>query len=247
MTKIFDRLAVAILAAGKGTRMNSDLPKVLHEVGGRPMVSWVVETAHRIGADPVVVIVGHMHGLVESKLADDGVWFALQSKQKGTAHAVEQTRSQLENFDGDILVLSGDVPALKADTLIKLIKAHRSSGAVASMLTADLEHPAGYGRVLKDKDGLLVAVVEEKDATDEQRAIREINSGIYIFKAANLFHTLPLVKNQNNQQEYYLPDVLYLLREQNLPIAVEKVENYREILGVNTVDELREINEFIST
>ena len=160
---------------------------------------------------------------------------------------MEQTRSQLENFDGDILVLSGDVPGLKADTLIKLIEAHRNSGAVASMLTADVEHPKGYGRVLKDNDGLLVGVVEEKDATDDQRAIREINSGIYIFQARMLFDTLPLVKNLNNQQEYYLPDVLYLLREQNLPIAVEKVENYHEILGVNTVEELREINEDIAT
>lgn len=247
MTEIFDQLAVVILAAGKGTRMNSDLPKVLHEVGGRPMVSWVVATAHKIGADPVVVIVGHMHTLVESKLADEGVWFALQSKQKGTAHAVEQTRSHLENFDGDILILSGDVPGLKADTLIKLIKAHRNSGATASLLTADVENPTGYGRVLKDKDGLLVGVVEEKDATDDQRAIREINSGIYVFRAKNLFDTLPLVKNKNIQQEYYLPDVLYLLREQNLPITVEKAGNYRELLGVNTVDELREINEFITT
>lgn len=247
MTEIFDQLAVVILAAGKGSRMNSNLPKVLHEVGGRPMVNWVVDTAHMIGADPVVVIVGHRHTLVESKLADEAVWFALQGEQKGTAHAVEQTRSQLENFDGDILVLSGDVPGLKAETLIKLIKAHRNSGAVASMLTADVEHPTGYGRIVKDENGLLVTVVEEKDATDDQRAIREINSGIYIFQAERLFDTLPLVKNKNNQQEYYLPDVLYLLREQNLPITVEKAENYHEILGVNTLDELREINEFIAT
>lgn len=237
------KLAAVILAAGKGKRMYTDLPKVLHKLNGRAMVHRVVDLAKELGADPVVVVVGYQNELVEAALEGRGVTFALQHRQSGTAHAVEQTRSHLIDFQGDVLVLSGDVPGVSARTLKSLIKRHRNTGSKGTMLTAEVDQPTGYGRVIKDDSGHLVRVVEEKDAQEHERGIREINSGIYIFDAHALFATLPLIQNNNKQNEYYLPDVLYILKEQNQVVAVEKAENYREIQGVNTKEELRRIHE----
>ncbi|MEE9464545.1 MAG: sugar phosphate nucleotidyltransferase, partial [Candidatus Neomarinimicrobiota bacterium] len=203
---------------------------------------WVVATATSLGADPIVVVVGHGHEQVRETLKDSGVQFALQSEQLGTAHAVEQTRPLLETFPGDILVLSGDVPAITAASLRKLWNRHRTTGAVATMLTGLVDDPSGYGRVVKDKRGHLLWVVEHKDANKRERAIREINSGIYIFDSTALFRALSKVDRQNKQSEYYLPDVLYILREQNLIVTVEKADNPKEILGVNTPKELRRLD-----
>ena len=236
------KLAAVILSAGRGKRMKSDLPKVLHEIGGRPMVHWVVDAAREVGAEPIVLTVGLGHKQIEVSLEGMGITFVLQDKPLGTAHAVEQTRSILSGFDGAILVLSGDVPGITARTIKTLCRYHEQTGAKATMLTAELDDPTGYGRVIKDNDGHLLRVVEERDATDEERAIREINGGIYIFDAQALFATLPLVKNNNKQNEYYLPDVLYILREQNQLVAIEKADNYKEILGVNTTEELRRVH-----
>ena len=236
-------MAAVILAAGSGKRMKSDLPKVLHEIGGRPMVHWVVDIAREVGAAPIVLVVGLGHKQIEVSLEGTGVTFVLQDKPLGTAHAVEQTRSILSGFEGTIVVLSGDVPGITARTIRTLCQHHEQAGARATMLTAEVDDPTGYGRVIRDTDGNLLRVVEEKDATDEERAIREINSGIYIFESGALFATLPLVRNQNKQNEYYLPDVLYILREQNQLVAIEKADNYKEILGVNTNEELRRVHE----
>lgn len=238
-------LAAVILAAGKGKRMVTDLPKVLHEFRGRAMIHWVVDSAKSVGADPIAVVVGHRHGLVETALEGSGAMFAYQPEQLGTAHAVEQTRSHLIDFQGDVLVLSGDVPGISVRTLKSLIKRHRDTGAKGTMLTAEVDQPTGYGRVIKDDSGHLVRVVEEKDAQEHERGIREINSGIYVFDAHALFATLPLIQNNNKQNEYYLPDILYILKEQNQIVTVEKAENFREIQGVNTKEELRRIHEDI--
>ena len=238
-------LAAVILAAGKGNRMSTDHPKVLHEFNGKAMIHWVVDLAQELGADPVVVVVGYQHERVEAALEGRGVAFALQHPQSGTAHAVEQTRRHLIDFQGDVLVLSGDVPGLSARTLKSLIKRHRDTRSKGTMLTADVDQPKGYGRVIKDDSGHLVRVVEEKDATEHERAICEINSGIYVFDAHALFATLPLIQNNNKQNEYYLPDSLYILKEQNQVVAVEKAEHFREIQGVNTKEELRRIHEDI--
>jgi len=237
------KLAGIILAAGQGKRMQSDLPKVLHEVGGKPLAAWVMETARAIGADPIVVVVGYGRELVESAIGAAGVVFAVQNKQLGTAHAVEQARPALRNFAGDVVVLSGDVPGISADTLRKLLDRHRSAAAKATVLSAEIDPPTGYGRIIRDKDGHLLKVVEEKDATGAERGVKEINGGIYVFDAQSLFAALPFVKNKNKQNEYYLPDILYILKEQNETIAVEKAENYREIQGVNTLQELRSLND----
>ncbi len=236
------KLAAVILAAGKGKRMRSDLPKVLHEVGGRPMIHWVVSTAREVGAEPIVLVVGRGHRQIKAALKGAGVSYVIQHEQLGTAHAVEQTRPLLEGFDGDIVVLSGDVPGISPRTITALCRRHERTGAKATMLSAELDNPTGYGRVLKDAEGHLLRVVEEEDATDEERAVREVNGGIYVFDSRALFATLPLVQKNNKQNEYYLPDALYILQEQNQVVAVEKATDYKEILGVNTKEELRKVH-----
>jgi bifunctional UDP-N-acetylglucosamine pyrophosphorylase/glucosamine-1-phosphate N-acetyltransferase len=168
--------------------------------------------------------------------------YVIQNKPLGTGHAVEQSRSILENFTGDILVLSGDVPGIKDGTIERLRQRHKLTNAKATMLTADVADPTGYGRVIRDEAGHLLRVVEERDASSEERLILEINGGIYVFNAGALFQTLPMVKNNNKQKEYYLPDVLYILREQNEIVAIEKADDYREILGINTKQELRKVH-----
>jgi bifunctional UDP-N-acetylglucosamine pyrophosphorylase/glucosamine-1-phosphate N-acetyltransferase len=236
------QLAAIILAAGRGKRMNSDQPKVLHEVGGRPMIQWVVDTALRAGGDPIIVVVGQDRDQVMESLSYASAKYVVQNKPLGTGHAVEQSRSILENFTGDILILSGDVPGIKDDTIQRLCQRQQQTKAKATILTADIVNPTGYGRVLRDKAGNLQRVVEEKDASEKERSIREINGGIYVFNTGALFQTLPMVENNNKQKEYYLPDVLYILREQNEIVAIEKADDYREILGVNTKQELRKVH-----
>ncbi len=236
------KLAAIILAAGRGKRMRSKLPKVLHDLHGQPMIHWVVATAQEVGADPIVLVVGHGQQRVKASLRGIKLSFVEQEQQLGTAHAAEQTRPMLGAMDGDIVVLSGDVPGVAPETVHALCDRHRTTGAKATMLTAQLPDPTGYGRILKDDQGHLLRVVEEQDATAQERAIREINGGIYVFDAQTLFATLPLVKNHNRQHEYYLPDVLTLLREQNQMIAIEKARDYKQILGVNTKAELRRIH-----
>ena len=240
---IADRpLAAVILAAGRGKRMDDQRPKVLNKIGDKALIEWVIASAVELGAEPIVVVVGHGHEQVRSVLKGTGVQFALQAEQLGTAHAVEQTRPWLDRFSGDVVVLSGDVPGISAATLRRLCRRHWETKAVATMLTGVVDDPTGYGRVLKDQHGHLLKVVEEKDATDEERVIKEVNAGIYLFQADPLFQALPLVRNQNKQNEYYLPDVLYILGEQKHIVTVQTAENHKEILGVNTREELRRIH-----
>jgi bifunctional UDP-N-acetylglucosamine pyrophosphorylase/glucosamine-1-phosphate N-acetyltransferase len=206
------------------------------------MIQWVVDTALRSGVDPVIVVVGQGRDQVMESLSYSSAKYVIQNKPLGTGHAVEQSRSILENFTGDILVLSGDVPGIKDGTIERLRQRHKLTNAKATMLTADVADPTGYGRVIRDEAGHLLRVVEERDASSEERLILEINGGIYVFNAGALFQTLPMVKNNNKQKEYYLPDVLYILREQNEIVAIEKADDYREILGINTKQELRKVH-----
>jgi bifunctional UDP-N-acetylglucosamine pyrophosphorylase/glucosamine-1-phosphate N-acetyltransferase len=222
--------------------MDDPRPKVLHKLGAKALIEWVVAIAIELGAEPIVVVVGYRHEQVRSVLEGRGVRFALQANQMGTAHAVEQTRPWLEDFSGDVVVLSGDVPGISVASLRQLCRRHGETGAKATMLTGVVDDPAGYGRVVKDKDGHLLKVVEEKDATEAERAIKEINAGIYLFQADALFQALPLVRNHNKQNEYYLPDVLYILGEQKHIVTVETADNPKEILGVNTQEELKRIH-----
>jgi UDP-N-acetylglucosamine diphosphorylase/glucosamine-1-phosphate N-acetyltransferase len=240
---INNKLAVVIMAAGKGTRMQSDLPKVLHKVGGKPMISHVIHTAKELNASRIIAIIGHEYKLVEETLKNENIEFAYQFEQKGTGHAVDQCRTQLKDFDGDVLVLSGDVPLLSSATLNQLITVHQDSNATASLLTADFEDPTGYGRVIRSSSNSLEKIVEHKDASNEILAINEINAGIYVFNSKILFELLPQVNNQNVQQEYYLPDVIPLILFKKGIVSIDKTKNNLEIQGVNTIEQLRILDE----
>ncbi|MDD3716447.1 MAG: NTP transferase domain-containing protein [Candidatus Marinimicrobia bacterium] len=241
------RLATLILAAGKGTRMKSDLPKVLHKVLGESMVSRVVNTAEKAGSSDTIVVIGHKKELVEQELSGRAVRFAVQEQQLGTGHAVMMAEPLLKDFRGDVLVLAGDVPLLRAETLKKLLNTHRGDKADATVLSAIFENPKGYGRIVRTADGHYSHSVEEKDADEEIRKIPEINSGIYVFRAELLFHYLHFIGTENAQGEYYLTDVLPLMRKDRKRIALQVAEDPDEIQGVNTVEQLSAAEEKLRT
>jgi len=236
-------LAVIILAAGKGTRMNSNLPKVLHKIGGKPMLIHVIHSAKALNADKIVTVLGYKHEMIKEAIADKLVECVLQLKQLGTAHAVLQCMDVLKYFEGNILILYGDIPLIKVETLSQLLTIHSQENATSTILTADLPDPTGYGRIIRNSDNSLMKIVEEKDATNDEREIKEINSGIYAFDAKTLMELLPLVGNNNKQNEYYLPDVINLIIKRNGKVAIDKINNYIEIQGVNNTKQLTEVNE----
>ena len=239
-------LAVVILAAGKGTRMDSNLPKVLHKVGGKPMVSHVIDRALELGAEKIITIIGFRYELVQEKLKNEQTEFALQLEQLGTGHAVLQCAELFKNFRGEVLVLSGDVPLISLETLQSLLATHYTKGAKATLLSARVDDPTGYGRVIRNSNGLLHRIVEHKDADSDQLQINEMNAGIYIFDSQCLFNLLPLLGNNNAQGEYYLPDVLSLINENKGKVAIEITDNITEIQGVNTVEQLDELDKIIT-
>lgn len=239
-------IATVILAAGKGTRMKSDLPKVLHTLNNKSMVEYVIDVAEAIGSEKIVLIVGHEKELVIETVKERDVEFAVQAPQLGTGHAVLQSKPHFKDYEGNILVLSGDVPLLQAETLRELIQIHEAENPLATLLTTRMEDPTGYGRVIRDSGGFVKKIIEEKDANEEIRKIREINVGIYIFNARELFHTLPQVKNDNRQGEYYLPDVLKIYVERGEKIAAVLTEDVEETHGINTVEQLKHAEEILT-
>jgi UDP-N-acetylglucosamine diphosphorylase/glucosamine-1-phosphate N-acetyltransferase len=236
--EIVELLAIVILAAGKGTRMNSDLPKVLHTLDGVPLIEHVLRAARPLKPARTVVIVGHQRQQVLDQLKDSGVEFAVQEPQLGTGHAVQQAKPVLDGFRGAVIVLSGDVPMLRAATLKKLLEAHQHSGAAATVLSTQAENPTAYGRIIRDAEGRFLRIVEEREATAEEKAIHEINSGIYCFNSEELFTTLRDVRADNSKGEYYLTDVVGLLRRQGLPVQAVDFADFNEVQGINTVAEL---------
>ena len=235
-------LATIIMAAGKGTRMNSDLPKVLHLVDGKPMLMHVIDLARQLDSERIINILGHKKELVIEAIKSENVEYVIQEPQLGTGHAVQQTESLLKDFTGDVLVLSGDVPLLRKSTIDKMLKVHREADNGATVLTAIFKNPHGYGRVLRKDDNTLDIIIEEKDCNDEQRKIKEINAGIYIFKAKELFPALRKIKNDNKQNEYYLPNALKYIAKSGQSIALHITDEPIEISGVNTVEQLKELN-----
>ncbi len=232
-------LAAIILAAGAGKRMKSDLPKVLHPIAEEPMLAHVIRQAQSSGANQIVVIVGHMRELVIPVVEQAGVSHAIQDQLLGTGHAAMMAESALQGYEGEILVLSGDVPLLTEETIRNVVEYHREQEVVATVITAIAPDPSGYGRVLRDKDGAVTAIREHKDCTDEERLISEINSGIYLYDAKYLFPALHSLSNTNAQGEYYLTDVFESFFKQDLPVAAW-VADFNEIHGVNTVNDLAE-------
>lgn len=223
-------LDILVLAAGKGTRMRSDLPKVLHPIGGKPLVQHVLETARQVGGDRIMVIVGHGAELVEQRMAADDVSFVLQAEQLGTGHAVQQALPQLRT-EATVLILYGDVPLTRPETLQKLIAGVNETQM--ALLTVNMQNPTGYGRIVRDAANTVVAIVEHKDASDEQRRISEINTGIMAIKAKHLQQWLPLLKNNNAQGEYYLTDLIALAKQAGVNIHVEQPDAVEEVEGIN--------------
>jgi bifunctional UDP-N-acetylglucosamine pyrophosphorylase/glucosamine-1-phosphate N-acetyltransferase len=233
---------VAILAAGKGTRMKSALPKVLHRAAGEPLIAHVLRAADALDPDTITVVVGHLADAVTAGLSKrQGLRFALQEPQLGTGHALLQVEPHLRGAAGTLVLLSGDVPLLRASTLKTLVAHHQRAGAAATVLTARVAHPAGYGRIVRDREGAITAIVEDKDASEAQRAINEINSGVYAFDLAPLFDALRNVGASNAQREYYLPDLVRIYRTRGLPVETLVLEDAREILGVNSRKELADV------
>lgn len=235
-------LAVTILAAGKGTRMESDLPKVLHKIGGKPMLSHVIQRAVELGAQKIISIIGYQHKLVKETIANEPTRFAIQLDQLGTGHAVLQCASELSGFNGSVLVLSGDVPLISLNTLQNLLDTHNRSDSKATLLSAIVNDATGYGRVIRNSIGNLDRIVEHKDANQNELNVKEMNAGIYIFDCRTLFELLPQVGNNNSQGEYYLPDVLSLILHQGGKVAIEKTNNITEIQGVNTIQQLKDLD-----
>lgn len=241
-------LDVLILAAGLGTRMKSKRAKVLHELGGSPLIAYVCRTAQSLDPDKIFVVVGHQAAEVtQAAQAEVGslAEFVTQAQQLGTADAVISARAQLQNRNSLLVVLSGDVPLLKPETLERLIEDHRATDAACSILSVRLENPTGYGRIVKDANGGFALIVEQRDATDEQRKIREINAGIYCFDSGKLLAALDRVKPTNKQGEFYLTDVAEILLKQGDKVNVHLHSDAREVSGINTRAELAEFENLL--
>jgi bifunctional UDP-N-acetylglucosamine pyrophosphorylase/glucosamine-1-phosphate N-acetyltransferase len=232
-----------LLAAGEGKRMKSDLPKVLHEAAGEPLLAHVGRAARESGLERVVVVVGRGADRVREQFANLGWEFVEQPERLGTGDAVKRARAQIDGFAGDVVVLAGDAPLLRGSTLSTLRARHKSAGAAATVLTAHLPNPSGYGRIVRDADGTFLAIVEEKDATPDQRRITEVNSSIYCFDARELGPSLDQITNNNAQGEYYLTDAIGILRRRGKIVQAVLAAAPEEILGVNTPDQLREVEE----
>lgn len=228
-----------VLAAGKGTRMKSVLPKVLHTVGGQPMVQHVLDAAVSAGATRNIVVVGFGADAVAEKLGAQAE-LVVQAEQLGTGHAVLQAKELLAQFTGTVLVLCGDTPLLEGTELNRLIQAHKEKGAVATVLTAHMPDPAGYGRVIRNEQGQVIKIVEQKDATAAELQVSEVNSGIYCFECQPLFAALSNITCANAQGEYYLTDVIGILVSQAAVVWAVPVEDFRHTLGINSRVQLAE-------
>ena len=237
MTHVPPSLAVVVLAAGKGTRMQSPLPKVLLPLAGYPLVEHVLAAVQPLAPQHLIAVVGHQADAVRRVCERFGACCVVQEPQLGTGHAVAQTRVLLQDFDGDILILCGDVPLLRTATLRRLLDAHRQRQATLTILTTHMDDPTGYGRILRNERGNVAGIVEERDATPAQKALCEINSGVYSLQASFLFATLPRVGRCNAQGEQYLTDVVGLAAADGRPIA-DVATQPEEILGVNTPADL---------
>jgi bifunctional UDP-N-acetylglucosamine pyrophosphorylase/glucosamine-1-phosphate N-acetyltransferase len=234
------RVAVAIMAAGKGTRLKSQLPKVLHEVGGKPLLAHVIAAATRVvPPNDVFAIIGHEADRVRSAVASTGVNFVLQSYQRGTGHALMVAQSALSKYD-HVIVLSGDAPQITPQTIARLLNFHLDEQAAMTLLSADLDNPTGYGRVLRKsaRSAEVRAIVEEKSASPAQKKIREINAGFYVFSVPLLFSYIKKISTANPHGEYYLTDMAEVLRKARQRVVAWKTENSAEVLGANTRAEL---------
>ena len=226
-----------MLAAGKGSRMKDDLPKVLHPFRGKPLLAHVLENLKKAKINDIVVVIGYQGEMVQQTIQEK-VEYVWQEKQLGTGHAVLQAKKALENFTGSVLVTCGDVPLIKAETYSLLGQEISKEKVKAVVLTMKLENSSGYGRILKDQSNSFLKIVEEKDASPEEKKVTEVNTGLYIFEKDFLFKGLKEIDCQNAQQEYYLPDVLQNIRQKGFLVKTLLLDNPLEGKGINTKEDL---------
>ena len=246
-----DRIKAIILAAGEGKRMKSSTPKVLQEVCGIPMIEWAIQHVVDAGAEDIITVVGHRAEEIRQYIEQcrpvrDGLCtadFVYQLEQLGTGHAVMQAQPLIEDADETVFVVFGDMPLLRSETLSELYKYHRSNNNDVTLLTCICADPYGYGHIVRDDEGRMLRSVEEKDATPEEAAIKEVNTGVYCFETKKLVKALGLLNNDNAQNEYYLTDTLEILRNLGDRVDAMMIEDENEILGVNDQQQLAKANE----
>lgn len=239
-----NNLFVVILAAGKGTRMKSDLPKVLFKIGDKTLVEYGVDTAKKLNPENIIVVVGHGKEMVQEILGDK-VDYALQDEQLGTGHALMQTKNILADKIGYVLVSNGDMPFISQDMHMQLYNKCINEGASAAMMTVETEDYSSWGRIVRDKDGNVNKIIEAKDADEDTLKIIEKNTGVYCFKINDLFAALNKIESNNAQQEYYLTDVIEILESEGKKIIAVITDDYKNIIGINTPDELNRAREII--
>lgn len=232
-----------ILAAGKGTRMKSKYPKVIHKVCGKEMVNNVINVSQKSGVNDIVVILGHESDVVKERLPKDSM-IAMQTEQLGTGHAVKMAKEYINDED-TIVVLCGDTPLIKEDTLKRLFAYHLENEYHATVLTTKVDNPTGYGRIIRDNNEDLLKIVEQKDANEEEKAVKEINSGIYCFNGKSLRESLDLIDNNNAQGEYYLTDTIYIMRDRGQKVGAYNGSTIEELMGVNSRVELSKAEEIM--
>jgi bifunctional UDP-N-acetylglucosamine pyrophosphorylase/glucosamine-1-phosphate N-acetyltransferase len=240
------KFQAVVLAAGLGKRMNSDLPKVLHPALGTPLIHHVLDRLDPLEPERVILVVGHKEDLVRASCASRGVRFVTQSPQLGTGHAVQVAWGEIEAAAAEsaaerVLVLAGDMPLVRTETLRRLLLRHAAEANGVTFLSGTLADPSGYGRVIRDGGGRFVKIVEEKDATAEERTVAEVNSGIYCFDRAPLGEALASLRADNKQGEYYLTDTLSAMLAKGLTVGVEPATYESELMGVNTPQQLAEV------
>ena len=231
-------LAVLILAAGKGTRMQSPLAKVLIPLAGRPLLDYVLELSSQLNPTRTIVVVGHQADQVKEAFADHEVEFVVQSEQLGTGHAAQQARSKLQNFEGRVLVLCGDMPLIRLKTLGQMLEEHKYSAAKCTLLTLKSSECHDFGRIIRDEDGTILKIVEFKDATEAEKKVDEFNSGVYCFDNRLFFKALEHVGANNAQKEYYLTDTIKCLVRNEYSVQAIQTTDADEILGINSPDDL---------
>ncbi len=238
-------LAVVILAAGHGKRLGGKSQKVLRKILGKPIILYLLGTIEKISPDRVVVIVGYKKEEVFEQLEGRKVQYAEQKVLRGTGDAVMQAKSTLKNYKGDVLILCGDIPFITSDTLGSLFSVHKAGKNCGTILTAFLSNPSGYGRIKRNGDGNVHSIVEELNATQKERAIKEVNTGIYVFNKRKLFHALDRVLPDKVKKEYYLTDVISILSSEGEKIGTYTTEKSDECMGINNLDDIEKAKQFL--
>lgn len=241
------KIVAIILAAGKSTRMKSNIPKVLLDVCGKPVLGWVVDSIKNASISYIITVIGNNKETIRKEFNASGIEWIEQKKQLGTGHAVKMAKSILKNFYGMIIVLQGDVPLIKSETIKKLINKHKKQKADVTILTANIDDPGSYGRIIRDKNGEIKKITEEADANPDEKTIKEINSGIYVFNAQPLFDALKLIKQNDRKKEYYLTDIIYILYKMKKKIESLCIEDSSQISGINTQKELVKVAKVAQT